>query len=150
MNERSRPPLDRQLDRYGPPVEGPAPELIAAGFALENADAPLLHAGLNLADLAHTLDLTARGVVPPQAARDLLGVLLEATAIPAEEFPYDPAYGEPYNCRERWFTQRIGAEAGWLHAGRPRREAVRVAMRLCLRAGLVDLVEAGTDLVATI
>jgi argininosuccinate lyase len=152
MNEPSRPSLDRQLarDRHGPPVEGPAPELIEAGFALENADAPLLHAGLNLADLAHTLDLAARGVVPAGAARDLLGVLLEATAIPAEEFPYDPAYGEPYNCRERWFTEQIGAEAGWLHAGRPRREAVRVALRLCLRTGLVDLVEAGTDLVATI
>ena len=35
----------------------PAAELVEAGFALENADAPLLHAGLNLADLAHVLDL---------------------------------------------------------------------------------------------
>ena len=31
----------------------PARELIESGFALENADAPLLHHGLNLADIAH-------------------------------------------------------------------------------------------------
>jgi argininosuccinate lyase len=137
-------------DRHGPPVDGPAPELIEAGFALENADAPLLHAGLNLADLAHTVDLLARGVVPEPAARQLLGVLLEATATKAEDFPYDPAFGEPYNCRERWFSQRIGDLAGWLHAGRPRREAVRVALRLCLRSALLDLVENAADLATTI
>ena len=39
--------------RLGPPVGGPAQELIDSGFSLENADAPLLHDGLNLADLAH-------------------------------------------------------------------------------------------------
>ena len=38
----------------------PAPELIEAGFALEVADAPLLHGGLNLADLAHVLALRRR------------------------------------------------------------------------------------------
>ena len=142
-----RPP---GVDRHGPPLEGSAPALIEAGFALENADAPLLHAGLNLADLAHTLDLMGRGVIPHDAGRALLGVLLEATAMDAADFPYDPAYGEPYNSRERWFTSRIGDAAGWLHAGRPRREAVRVSLRLCLRAGLADLVEEAGLLAATI
>ncbi len=138
------------VNRHGPPLDGPAPELVQAGFALENADAPLLHRGLNLADLAHTLDLLGRHVIPEDAARTLLGVLLEATATPAEEFPYDPAYGEPYNCRERWFTGRIGDVAGWLHAGRPRREAVRVSLRLYLRGCLAELVEASAALAATI
>lgn len=105
----------------GPPVGGPARELIDSGFALENADAPLLHAGLNLADLAHVIDLRERGVIPPSATRALLTVLLEATRTPASEFPYDPAFGEPYNSRERYFTQQIGDAAGWLHAGRPPR-----------------------------
>src|SRR5262249_27726783 len=36
----------------GPPSGPPSAELIAAGFALENADAPVLHQGINLADLA--------------------------------------------------------------------------------------------------
>ena len=35
----------------------PAASLVEAGFALEVADAPLLHAGLNLADIAHVMVL---------------------------------------------------------------------------------------------
>jgi len=50
----------------GPPTGGPAPELIESGFALENADASFLHRGLNLADIAHVLDLARRDIVPPE------------------------------------------------------------------------------------
>jgi argininosuccinate lyase len=124
----------------GPSASAPAPELIEAGFALEVADAPLLHAGLNLADIAHVLDLRSRAVLPSDAARRLLRLLLEAQATPADEFGYDPVHGDPYNCRERRFVERIGDDAGWLHAGRPRREAGRVALRLLLRRMVADLV----------
>ncbi|WP_051342725.1 argininosuccinate lyase [Pseudonocardia spinosispora] len=124
----------------GPPRGGPAPELIESGFALENADASFLHRGLNLADIAHVLDLGRRAIVPPEAQRELLALLLEVTDVPAEEFPYDPSHGEPYNSREHYFVSRIGDVAGWLHAGRPRREAARVALRLHLRRQLTELV----------
>ena len=78
-----------------------APELVEGGFAVEVADAPLLHDGLNVADVAHVLVLRERGVIPDSAARALLGVLREAVATPWSEFGYDPAHGEVYNCRER-------------------------------------------------
>jgi len=48
----------------GPSSEAPAPEMVESGFALEVADAPLLHDGLNMADLAHLLVLAERGVGP--------------------------------------------------------------------------------------
>jgi argininosuccinate lyase len=124
----------------GPPQTGPAPELVESGFTLENADASFLHHGLNLADLAHVLDLARRGIVPAPAQRELLALLLEVFEVPAERFPYDPSYGEPYNSREHYFVSRIGDIAGWLHAGRPRREAARIALRLHLRRQLVELV----------
>ena len=136
--------------RFGAPAGGPAPELIESGFQLENADAPLLHAGLNEADIAHVLDLRRRKLIPAEPAKRLMALLLETTKMSAEEFPYDPAYGEPYNSRERYFVERIGDDAGWLHAGRPRREAVRIALRLHLRRQLVDLIEAASNLAATI
>ena len=139
-------PVPAPGTRLGPPVGAPAQELIDSGFALENADAPLLHEGLNLADLAHVIDLHERKVIPPKATRALLSVLLTAASTPAAEFPYDPAYGEPYNSRERYFTERIGDAAGWLHAGRPRREAVRIALRLHLRGVLADLIDAAARL----
>lgn len=142
------PPAKRH--RVGPPMAGPAQEMIDSGFALENADAPILHAGLNLADLAHVLDLYSRGVIPQAAAIDLTRVLLKAVDIAPEDFPYDPAFGEPYNCRERYFTGQIGDTAGWLHVGRPRREAVRISLRLHLRDIINDLVEASTELVVSI
>ncbi len=136
--------------RLGPPQTGPAPELVESGFALENADAPLLHAGLNLADLAHVLDLSRRGVIPAAPAGRLLALLLEANGTAPQAFPYDPAYGEPYNSRERYFTERIGDDAGWLHAGRPRREAVRIALRLHVRTQLAELVRDAAQLAETL
>jgi argininosuccinate lyase len=126
--------------RSGPPIGSAAPELIESGFTLENADAPFLHEGLNLADIAHVLDLRRRGIVAPDVARQLLALLLEIYPTDAAEFPYNPEYGEPYNSRERFFVERLGDIAGWLHAGRPRREAARIALRLCLRSLLLELV----------
>lgn len=126
--------------QQGFPQGGPAPELIDSGFTLENADASFLHRGLNLADIAHVLDLDRRRIVPAEARKELLTLLLEVTGVAPEDFPYDPANGEPYNSREKYFVSRIGDAAGWLHAGRPRREAARVAMRLHLRRRLAELV----------
>ena len=51
--------------RSGPPQGSAARELVDSGFALENADAPFLHDGLNLADIAHVLDLLRRSIIPP-------------------------------------------------------------------------------------
>jgi argininosuccinate lyase len=127
-----------------------ADELVDAGFAIEVADAPLLHDGLNVADLAHVLVLRERGVIPDAAARRLLGVLAAAVATPVAEFGYDPAHGEVYNCRERRFAAVIGRDAGWLHAGRPRREAVRIALRLRLRRDVADLIEAAAGFVRAV
>ena len=135
------PTSNGRTRRSGPPVGGAAPELVDSGFALENADAPFLHEGLNLADIAHVLDLLRRKIVPSDAARQMLALLLEVHEMSADEFPYDPAYGEPYNSREHFFVDRLGNVAGWLHAGRPRREAARIALRLYLRRQLLELVE---------
>jgi argininosuccinate lyase len=116
-----------------------APELIAGGFAIEVADAELLHRWLGLADLAHVLVLLERDVVPAEAGARLLRALLDCHATPVGAIGYDPARGEIYNCREDWLVARIGDDAGWLHAGRPRREAVRIALRLRLRRDVLAL-----------
>ncbi len=113
-------------------------ELVAAGFALEMADAALLHDGFGLADLAHGLALADAGVLPDGDAGVLLDALLEMAAVPAGEFPYDAAYGDPWNSRERYLEARAGVRAGWLTVGRPRREAARVALRIAVRRGVLD------------
>ena len=129
---------------------GPADELVEGGFAIESADAPVLHDGLNLADLAHVLDLRSRRLLPDAASVALISALLDIDAVPADEFPYDPRHGETYNSRERVLVERLGDTAGWLHAGRPRREATRVAFRLFLRREIsalaADVADLGTAL----
>lgn len=133
----------------GPSSDRPAQELIEAGFAWEIADAAILHHGLNLADFAHVLDLHHRKIISDNVARALLSVLKEAYHTAAADFPYDPQFGEAYNSRERYFAARIGDDAGWLHAGRPRREAARVALRLELRRRTAHLLKSAAEFAET-
>jgi argininosuccinate lyase len=116
---------------------GPAPELVEAGYRLELADAPLLERGLGLADLAHAVALPT---IPDADRRALLDALLVLRTEGVGEI--DERYGDLVNVRERWLEQRVGTAAGWLNAGRPRREAGRIAFRIALRDLLLDLVEA--------
>jgi argininosuccinate lyase len=130
------------LGAEGRITSGPAAEMVEAGYAVEIADAPLLHRGLGLADLAHLLALRKAGAVPPGAAGPLAAELLRILDTPVTDFPYDAVYGDAYNSRERELERRLGTGAGWLHTGRTRREAGRIAFRLALRDRLIALHEA--------
>jgi argininosuccinate lyase len=132
----SSAPPEGYLGARGPLRRGPAPELVEAGYALELADAPLLSRGLGLADLAHVIALEA---IPDGDRRSLLGALV---ALLDEEIELDARYGDLVNVRERVLAERIGTAAGWLNAGRPRREAGRIAFRIALRTRVLDLTAA--------
>jgi len=93
-------------------TSGPAPELVEAGYALEIADAPLLHRGLTLADLAHLVELVECGALAPDEAAPPCTVLLGWLGAPAAGFPYDPVYGDAYNSRERELERTLGPAAG--------------------------------------
>jgi argininosuccinate lyase len=135
----SRRPPQGYLGSAARITSGPAPELVEAGYALEIGDAPLLHRGLTLADLGHLLELADCGAVTRDEAAPALEVLLKLLDAPAAGFPYDPQYGDAYNSRERELERQLGPSAGWLHLGRTRREAGRIAFRLALRDRLLSL-----------
>lgn len=120
-------------------TKGPAPELVEAGYRLEIADAPLLHRGLALADLAHQVSLVEAGATDSRVVGPLVTRLLELVDSDPAEFPYDPAYGDAYNARERELDASLGQVTGWLHLGRTRREAGRIAFRIALRDLLLQL-----------
>jgi len=132
------------LGAGGPLRRGPAPELVEAGYALELADAPLLSRGLGLADVAHVIALEA---IPDGDRRALLGALV---AMLDEEVEVEVRYGDLANVRERVLEQRVGEAAGWLNAGRPRREAGRIAFRIALRSRVLDLAAAVARFAATL
>jgi argininosuccinate lyase len=136
--QQPRPP-EGYLGTTARITSGPAPELVEAGYALEIADAPLLHRGLTLADLAHLVELVECGALTRAEAAPLCTVLLDLLDQPADGFPYDPVYGDAYNSRERELERTLGPAAGRLHLGRTRREAGRIAFRLAIRDKLLSL-----------
>jgi argininosuccinate lyase len=88
---------------------------------------------MGLADMAHVLSLAEDEVIPAADARALLDALVELHD--REPDTEDSRYGDLANVRER----QLGAVAGWLNAGRPRREAGRIAFRIALRERLLSL-----------
>src|SRR5881398_1211849 len=140
-----------ELGRGGRLRGGASGELVAAAYAAESAHGPRLARGLSLADLAHGVALVEGGDLAGDDARALLRGLLELHAIPGDEFPWDPSLGDAFNARETELERRVGrAAAGWLSAGRPRREAFRVALRLTARSGARELHEALVDQAAAL
>jgi argininosuccinate lyase len=132
-----------ELGRGGRLRGDAAGELVAAAYAAESAHGPRLARGLSLADLAHAVALVEGGDLAGDDARALLRGLLELDAIPGDEFPWDPALGDAFNAREAELERRVGrSAAGWLSAGRPRREAFRVGVRLTARSGVRELHDA--------
>jgi argininosuccinate lyase len=133
----------KELGRGGRLRGDAASELVAAAYAAESAHGPRLARGLSLADLAHAVAIVEGGDLEGKDRRSLLRGLLDLHAIPGDEFPWDAGLGDAFNAREAELERRVGrAAAGWLSAGRPRREAFRVALRLTARAGVLDLHDA--------
>lgn len=143
-------PPEGYLGAEGRLASGPSPCLVKAGYAMELADAAFLHQGLSLADLAHVLELNEIGVLPAGTAGRLCRELLDFRSTEVDEFPYDPLYGDAYNSRERELERRLGPQAGWLPAGRTRREAGRIGLRIALRERLLQLHEAVAALAAVL
>jgi argininosuccinate lyase len=135
-----------ELGRGGRLRGGAASELVAAAHAAESAHGPRLARGLSLADLAHAVALIEGGDLAGEEAAALVRGLLELHEIPGAEFPWDPSLGDAFNAREAELERRVGrAAAGWLSAGRPRREAFRVGLRLTARDAVRELHDALTD-----
>jgi argininosuccinate lyase len=125
---------------------GPSDRLVQTGFTTETGHALYLHRWLGYADLAHVLALREVSAIEPEPAALLLTELLRMQALDPAEFPYEPVHGDAYNSREHALAQRLGTVAGWLHLGRTRREACRIAFWLATRDALLDLHEAVASL----
>jgi argininosuccinate lyase len=135
-----------ELGRGGRLRGSAAEELVAAAYAHEATHGPRLARGLSIADLAHAVALVEGGDLAGDDAGALLRGLLELHGIPGADFPWDPSLGDAFNAREAELERRVGRSAsGWLSAGRPRREAFRVGLRLTARAGMRELHDALID-----
>lgn len=143
-----RPATDGHLGVGGRLKEGPADELVQSAFAHEVGDGPWLYRGMSLADLAHVVMLCEIGAIPPEARATLLKGLLTLHDIPADQFPYNPIYGDIYTNREQKLRELIptGGADGWLRAGRARRESSTVGYLIATRSALLEMASALADL----
>ncbi len=127
--------------------EPPAPELVRSAYQLETDDCAILWREMSHADLAHIAMLVEVGILPGDVGSRLLGLLIELHDTPVTDVALDPVLGDLYSNREGWVSRRDSAAAGWLSAGRARREASTIAYRLALRRRLLHLTDAMTDLI---
>jgi argininosuccinate lyase len=118
-------------------TEAPSRSLTEIAFSNE------LRAQLGLAqtsgwvDLAHTLTLAEKGMIPIDAARSLIGALL-ALHEDGASFTPSTVCGDLYTNREAWLAERTKA-SGWLGVARARREALTTAYHLVLCDELLGL-----------
>ncbi len=137
-----RPVPHGYLGADGRISSGPAPVLVEAGYVLELADAPLLHTAWAWPTWPMSWSCTRQALSPPDQVAVLLSTLLELLDIPWRSSPTTRSTATPTTVGKRELERRLGSVAGWLHSGRTRREAGRIAFRLALRARLLDLHEA--------
>jgi len=129
---------------------GASPVLAKTAYAHDCKDAPLLMDGLHKADLAHAIMLYEEGVIPPDVAPVLVKGLIDLQRIPAGSFPVNPELGDVYNSKDTALKAMIGDAAGWLHAGRARREAVNLAYLIAVRKQLEYLAEGLSEFAETL
>ena len=118
---------------------GPSATMVAAAFAQEAGDGQLLYHVMSQADLAHAIMLTETNIIPTTAGQALLTALLEMDQLAADAVVFDPAQGDAYSNRMAMLRQRAPDAAGWLQAGRPRREVTTLGFLLLVRDRLLTL-----------
>ncbi|MBW2993404.1 argininosuccinate lyase [Candidatus Woesearchaeota archaeon] len=135
---------DKSLDYFGKGgilKKEAAPELVNSAYKHDCADADILLKGISYADLAHTVMLTEENIIPREQGIRLLQALLEIHNANAGNFPIKPEFGDVYNSREAYLRNKIGDSSGWIHIGRPRREAVNIGYLIAVREHLLNLIK---------
>ena len=128
---------DTVLCTNGRLSQPPEEILVTSAFRSELQAQLCLSEEMNWADMAHVIALVEARVIDKKAGADLLNALQKLQKNP-EDFQPDPKFGDLFTNRENWLAQHTGA-AGWLCAGRARRESTTVAYHLVIKKNLLDL-----------
>ena len=122
-------------------TKGPAPELVNSGFRMEVNDSELLYNGMSLADLAHAIMLIEIDLIPQDARNALISALLEMHSLSEDEIDFKNDLVDVYTNRTEMLYRITPETAGWLQAGRPRREVSTLAYLIITRAELLEVIK---------
>lgn len=120
--------------------------LVQTAYLHDCEDGGILMPYLATANYAHLLILQKAKLIPLEEGKKLSKALLELESYDVDKFDLDPANGDIYNNFDVFLRDKAGESAGWLHAGRPRREAVNVAFLLALREAYLETIKVSNDL----
>jgi argininosuccinate lyase len=105
------------------------PRLVALSVSIQDDGA--LYAEDVRGSQAHVAMLAAQGVVPKAVARRIAAALDEVKAeFAAGKIPFDPRLEDVHTHVERRLGEKVGRDAGYLHAGRSRNDQVALDERL--------------------
>ena len=113
--------------------------LVTSAFKSELQEQLCLSEEMNWVDMAHVIGLVEARVIKKKVGADLLNALRKLQKNPTDLQP-DPKCGDLFTNRENWLEQHSSA-AGWLCAGRARRESTTVAYHLIIKKILLDLAD---------
>ena len=116
--------------------EDPKDILINTAFHHDIDGSDVLKFGLHKADQAWALTLYKAGLINDKDFSILLEGLL---SLEKDDFELNPAYGDIYNSKSKALQSKIGDIEGYIHTGRPRREAVNIAYLITLKQLISDL-----------
>ncbi len=125
--------------------EAPDPLLINSAYKHDNSYAHYLMDSLHLVDLAYVSMLIKQNLIPFSDGKTLLQELKNITAVKTSDIINEQS-GDIYNSKESYLNNKIGKISGWMHLGRPRREAINTAFYIATRQKLAILIESLIDL----
>jgi argininosuccinate lyase len=109
------------------------PRLVALSVSIQ--DDAALHAEDIRGSQAHVTMLAEQGIVPKAAARRIVAALDQVRVeFAAGKIRLDPALEDVHTHVERRLGELVGADAGYLHAGRSRNDQVALDERLFIVA----------------
>ena len=125
--------------------------LINSAYDHDCEDADIVFPYLVYANLAYAIMLMETKIVPQEPAKRIINALIDIHEnVDLEKIKIDPKNGDIYNNFDVLLRDRIGNDAGWLHTGRPRREAVNIAFVLITRKYWLDLMNTFFSLIETV
>jgi argininosuccinate lyase len=117
------------------------PPVSATGYVSRSVTGKKLFlSGFHKANVAHILALIRSTMVSREEGASLVRSLLEL-----EAKAFDGELGELPRSLESSLQQRLGGVAAWLHADRPRSEAVSVGFLIAVRTRILDLARTHLD-----
>lgn len=123
----------------------PDPLLINSAYKHDNSYADTLMPHLHNVDLAYCAMLSKQQIIPKKERATLLKALIEIKDVDHNTY-LNPDSGDIYNSKESYLKKKIGNVSGWVHIGRPRREAINAAFLLAVRERYINYVNALVDL----